>query len=267
MPSLGADMESGTLIEWLVKPGDRVHRGDIVAVVETDKGAIEIEIFEDAIVARTAGGARYGGCRWARRSRASTASVSASPARPALRHRPPPAAHRRPSQPPPASAAAAGRAPALAPAPAARPAAAPLRRVSPSPRATRRKISPAARQHARERGIDLDRVVGTGDGGVVTVADVERFAARRAAGAAPPTAAPIERHRQPRRHRVSSAGRRRARPRDAARDRGRDESLEAGDSALLPRAHDRPRTGAARGSSGATRSGRSNSGWCTACCC
>ena len=51
MPSLGADMESGTLIEWLVKPGDRVHRGDIVAVVETDKGAIEIEIFEDAIVA------------------------------------------------------------------------------------------------------------------------------------------------------------------------------------------------------------------------
>ena len=47
MPSLGADMESGTLIEWLVKPGDRVHRGDIVAVVETDKGAIEIEIFGD----------------------------------------------------------------------------------------------------------------------------------------------------------------------------------------------------------------------------
>ncbi len=50
MPSLGADMESGTLIEWLVKPGDRVHRGDIVAVVETDKGAIEIEIFEDAVI-------------------------------------------------------------------------------------------------------------------------------------------------------------------------------------------------------------------------
>ena len=46
MPSLGADMEAGTLVEWLVKPGDRVKRGDIVAVVETQKGAIEIEIFD-----------------------------------------------------------------------------------------------------------------------------------------------------------------------------------------------------------------------------
>jgi len=46
MPSLGADMEAGTLVEWLVKPGDVVKRGDIVAVVETEKGAIEIEIFE-----------------------------------------------------------------------------------------------------------------------------------------------------------------------------------------------------------------------------
>jgi pyruvate dehydrogenase E2 component (dihydrolipoamide acetyltransferase) len=39
-------MEAGTLVEWLVKPGDQVKRGDIVAVVETQKGAIEIEIFE-----------------------------------------------------------------------------------------------------------------------------------------------------------------------------------------------------------------------------
>ena len=52
MPSLGADMEAGTLVEWLVKPGDRVARGDIIAVVETQKGAIEIEIFEDGVVER-----------------------------------------------------------------------------------------------------------------------------------------------------------------------------------------------------------------------
>ena len=38
MPSLGADMEAGTLVEWIVKPGDRVKRGDIVAVVETSEG-------------------------------------------------------------------------------------------------------------------------------------------------------------------------------------------------------------------------------------
>ena len=46
MPSLGADMEAGTLVEWLVKPGDWVKRGDIVAVVETQKGAIEIEAYQ-----------------------------------------------------------------------------------------------------------------------------------------------------------------------------------------------------------------------------
>ncbi|MCB0075590.1 MAG: hypothetical protein KDE20_29250, partial [Caldilineaceae bacterium] len=45
MPSLGADMESGTLLEWLVKPGDEVHRGDVMAVVGTEKGDIEIEVF------------------------------------------------------------------------------------------------------------------------------------------------------------------------------------------------------------------------------
>ena len=50
MPSLGADMDEGTLVEWLVAPGDTVHRGDIVAVVDTAKSAIEIEVFEDGVV-------------------------------------------------------------------------------------------------------------------------------------------------------------------------------------------------------------------------
>jgi len=50
MPSLGADMEAGTLVEWRVKPGDAVGRGDIVAVVDTNKGAIEIEIWEEGVV-------------------------------------------------------------------------------------------------------------------------------------------------------------------------------------------------------------------------
>lgn len=52
MPSLGADMEAGKLVEWLVQPGDTVKRGDVVAVVETQKGAIEIEIFEEGTVGR-----------------------------------------------------------------------------------------------------------------------------------------------------------------------------------------------------------------------
>jgi len=47
MPSLGADMEDGTLTAWRLKPGDKVKRGDIIADVETQKGLIEIEIFDE----------------------------------------------------------------------------------------------------------------------------------------------------------------------------------------------------------------------------
>jgi pyruvate dehydrogenase E2 component (dihydrolipoamide acetyltransferase) len=52
MPSLGADMSEGTLLEWHMHPGDIVHRGDIVAVVDTEKSAIDIEVFEDGRVER-----------------------------------------------------------------------------------------------------------------------------------------------------------------------------------------------------------------------
>jgi len=184
MPSLGADMESGTLIEWLVKVGDRVHRGDIVAVVETDKGAIEIEIFEDAVVAEllvvpdteVAIGTPLArldkvGERVSETTARGQAAVPPAPIAPV-----PSAA---PAAAPASRVAPAVSVPSRAPPPAARPTAA----VAPA--GTRRKISPAARQHAREHGVDLDRVVGTGDGGVVTVADVEHFVR-----AGPPSGAP-----------------------------------------------------------------------------
>ena len=50
MPSLGADMQFGTVVEWRVKPGDTVKRGDVVALVETEKGVIEVEIFENGVI-------------------------------------------------------------------------------------------------------------------------------------------------------------------------------------------------------------------------
>jgi pyruvate dehydrogenase E2 component (dihydrolipoamide acetyltransferase) len=50
MPSLGADMESGTLVDWRIQPGDTVKRGDVVALVETEKGVIEVEIFESGVI-------------------------------------------------------------------------------------------------------------------------------------------------------------------------------------------------------------------------
>ncbi|MCK5110597.1 MAG: 2-oxo acid dehydrogenase subunit E2 [Arcobacteraceae bacterium] len=50
MPSLGADMESAILMEWLVKEGDKVTKGQVIAEIETSKGVIEIEVFEDGII-------------------------------------------------------------------------------------------------------------------------------------------------------------------------------------------------------------------------
>lgn len=52
MPSLGADMDEGKLVEWLVRPGDKVDKGDIVAVVETAKATMEVECFRDGVVDR-----------------------------------------------------------------------------------------------------------------------------------------------------------------------------------------------------------------------
>jgi len=52
MPQLGADMTAGRLVEWYKKPGDAVQRGDIIAEVDTDKGAIEIEVFSSGVIER-----------------------------------------------------------------------------------------------------------------------------------------------------------------------------------------------------------------------
>jgi pyruvate dehydrogenase E2 component (dihydrolipoamide acetyltransferase) len=193
MPSLGADMESGILIEWLVKPGDRVHRGDIVAVVETDKGAIEIEIFEDAIVAELLVALDTEvavGTPLARLDKVGQQPAVAAPPTAAATRTPP-------VQPPkvatPVQATPVQRTPLQPAKPAAQqpavPRAVPVSVPAPAQpaAAVRRKISPAARKHAREYGIDLDRVVGTGDGGVVTVADVEQL---HGIGSSSPAATP-----------------------------------------------------------------------------
>lgn len=50
LPSLGAEMDSGKLIEWLIKPGDQVHKGQVVAIVDTSKAAIDVEIWFDGVV-------------------------------------------------------------------------------------------------------------------------------------------------------------------------------------------------------------------------
>jgi pyruvate dehydrogenase E2 component (dihydrolipoamide acetyltransferase) len=156
MPSLGADMEAGTLVEWLVKPGDQVKRGDIVAVVETQKGAIEIEIFEtgrveqilvdlDSKVPVGTPLARIGTGLEAEAGAAAAAPVVPAPTAPAAAPSAPPAA------------------PAIAPASPTMPAAA--RRV---------RVSPAARSLAQTHGFDPATLTGSGPAGVIVRADVER---------------------------------------------------------------------------------------------
>jgi pyruvate dehydrogenase E2 component (dihydrolipoamide acetyltransferase) len=150
MPSLGADMEAGKLVEWLKRPGDRVRRGDIVAVVETQKGAIEVDIFEDGVIERLLvepGATVPVGTPLALIVGAQPAAATAAAA----------------------AQVAANRTPT--PAPAAPFSVSPLR--EPRTEVGRPRVSPAARRLAAERGVALDRLTGSGPEGAILYADVE----------------------------------------------------------------------------------------------
>lgn len=152
MPALGADMETGKVVQWLVKPGDRVKPGDVIAVVETHKGAIDVENFLDGVIEDLVpvGEELPVGTLLAHVRQPQEAAV-------APLAMPPEAAAPTPTQAPPPS-------PAPPPADAA-PAA-----------ATRARVSPAARRRAQALGVDPDALHGTGPDGAVTLADVERAA-------------------------------------------------------------------------------------------
>lgn len=139
MPSLGADMEHGKVVEWLVKPGDYVHKGDLVAAVDTDKTVMDIESFEEGVLAEflvEIGDTVDVGTPIAR--------ITATPAE-------------------------------LPPPPQAEPGA---------------KVPPPVRHLAHTLGVDVGRISGSGPGGEVTRADVERAAAAHVTETARKTAAP-----------------------------------------------------------------------------
>jgi pyruvate dehydrogenase E2 component (dihydrolipoamide acetyltransferase) len=146
MPSLGADMEYGTLVAWRIQPGDTVQRGDVVALVETQKGLFEVEIFAAGVVEEL---------RVAAGTRVPVGTVLATLG-------------------PPSGAPA----PAVTPGPAA-----PVTEaVTPTTAAagkTHRRASPLARRVAETLHVDLDTVEGTGAGGAVTREDVEHAATAR----------------------------------------------------------------------------------------
>ncbi len=198
MPSLGADMESGVLLEWLVRAGDQVRKGDIIAVVDTAKAAVEVECFDNGVVeqllvqpgTRVAVGTPL--ATIATDGRASTTTPPpTTPAAPAAPATPAPAgslvtsplvrhlAEERHIDT--ASVHGSGFAGRITHADIL---VAAERATQPAPAPDRVRASPLARRLADELGVDLVTVTGTGRGGVVEADDV-----RGAAAAAAPSAA------------------------------------------------------------------------------
>jgi pyruvate dehydrogenase E2 component (dihydrolipoamide acetyltransferase) len=155
MPSLGADMDRGTIVEWRVQPGDTVHRGDIVAVVDTDKSDIDVEIFEDGVIEELLvepGQAVPVGTVLARVGVATEGKKRRPTARPVRKR---------------AARTAATEKPAAV---TTHPAAA-------KPPVNALRASPLARARATAGGVDLATVAGSGPGGAVLASDLEQVAA------------------------------------------------------------------------------------------
>jgi len=189
MPSLGADMDAGRLIEWYVKPGDAVHRGDIVALVDTDKAAIEVEIFDEGVVGALLvepGATVPVGTAMARIEVGGVAAARAAAG-------PPFAAP--PTTPPVAAPSAAS--PVAAPLPTPPVAAPPVAPPTPV------HASPSARAQARAFGVDLREVRGSGRHGVVTGPDVLAAVAARAQSVPAPAPSPEAVRLSPRARRLA----------------------------------------------------------------
>jgi len=195
MPKLSDAMTEGRLLQWLKKEGDRVHSGDVLASIETDKAEIELESFGTGILQKIL---------VAEGETVPVGKLIAIVAEPdedissLLAGAPAPAAPPKaeaPAAPAPEPTPAAPRAEAKAPAPAAPP------KVEPKPPAAAPRAaaesgwipaSPIARRMARDAGIDLSKISGSGPGGRILERDVESHVAAQAqhlGGADVPTGA------------------------------------------------------------------------------
>ncbi len=182
MPALSPTMEEGNLAKWLVKEGDKVKSGDVIAEIETDKATMEVEAVDEGTVAKLVVPAGTEGVKVnaliavlaADGEDVAAAASGAGSAAPA------PKAAAAPAEAPKAEAAPAPAPSAAAAAPA--PAAA-------SSSGARTFSSPLARRLAKEAGIDLSAVAGTGPHGRVVKSDIEAAVAGGGAKAAPAAAA------------------------------------------------------------------------------
>jgi pyruvate dehydrogenase E2 component (dihydrolipoamide acetyltransferase) len=196
MPALSPTMEEGTLAKWLVKEGDEVSSGDILAEIETDKATMEFEAVDEGTIAKIlvpegSDGVKVGtpiALLAAEGEDAGAAAAAASPSPPAGEEKAARAAKGEGTKAAPPSGG--GETPAAPPLPAQ---AAP---ESPSPAkgggTERIKASPLARRLAEAQGIDLATLKGSGPGGRIVRADLGAAAgAAMAAPQAAPRAAPV----------------------------------------------------------------------------
>lgn len=159
LPSLGADMDAGRVVEWRVAVGDEVHRGDVMAVVETEKSDIDVEIWHDGVVEdflvelgeEIAVGTPVARLRAQPSSNGATPSIGPATSDPHSVALPPPSA---------AGRAASVDEPHV---------------TSPRPGRTAQRgiaASPYARRLAVDRGVDLATVHGSGPSGAIVASDV-----------------------------------------------------------------------------------------------
>jgi pyruvate dehydrogenase E2 component (dihydrolipoamide acetyltransferase) len=185
MPALSPTMEEGNLAKWLVKEGDKVSSGDVIAEIETDKATMEVEAVDEGTVAKLVVPAGTEGVKvnaviavLAAEGEDVSAAASGNGAAPVAK-----------AETPKAEAAPAAKVDA---APAAAPAAAKV--SAPASSGNRTFASPLARRLAKEAGVDVSAISGTGPHGRVVKKDVETAVAggglKPAAAAAPSAAAP-----------------------------------------------------------------------------
>ena len=177
MPALSPTMEEGTLAKWLVKEGDAVKSGMVIAEIETDKATMEFEAVDEGIVGKILVAEGTAGVKVNTPIAVMVEEGEAVPEASAKA----------------APAAKVADAPAAAPAPAAAsPAAAAVAPAAAVPGSGGARVfaSPLARRIAKERGVDLASVKGSGPHGRIVKADVEGAKPGAAVAAAAPAAAP-----------------------------------------------------------------------------
>ncbi|MEQ6334139.1 pyruvate dehydrogenase complex dihydrolipoamide acetyltransferase [Sphingobium sp. MK2] len=178
MPALSPTMEEGTLAKWLVKEGDTVSSGDLLAEIETDKATMEFEAVDEGVIAKILVSEGSEGVKVGtviaiiaeEGEDVATIAAGGGEAAPKVEAAP---------------AKAEAEAPAAAPKAAAAPAAA-------APAEGRVKASPLARRLAQDKGIDLAAVTGSGPNGRIVKGDLDGAKADTAKSAAAPAAAPAE---------------------------------------------------------------------------